>query len=172
MSANTVKTVFGFLATLTRRVIPDRLLAGRIERIYNYRNISDRIATSGQPTPAQFELIRDAGFKLVINLAPHGTENALADEAGVLASIDLPYVHIPVDFQAPSEADFEQFCDVMKAHDSKQIWVHCAANMRVSAFVYRYRRDVLGEDEAAAREAMLSIWTPFGAWKAFTRPGR
>ncbi|MEM1391617.1 MAG: protein tyrosine phosphatase family protein [Pseudomonadota bacterium] len=170
MSANTLRTVLGFLATLTRRVIPDRFLAARIERIYNYRKISDRIATSGQPTPAQFGLIRDAGFKIVINLAPHGTENALADEAGVLSEFGLPYVHIPVDFQAPSEADFEQFCDVMKAHEREQVWVHCAANMRVSAFVYRYRRDILDEDEAAARETMLSIWTPFGAWKVFTQP--
>jgi hypothetical protein len=29
--------------------------------------------------------------------------------------------------------------------------IHCIANYRVSAFFYRYRRDVLGMDEAEAR---------------------
>jgi hypothetical protein len=36
----------------------------------------------------------------------------------------------------------------------------------VSAFLCRYRRDVLGMDEAQAREAMETIWRPGGVWAA------
>jgi hypothetical protein len=40
-------------------------------------------------------------------------------------------------------------------------------NARVSAFVYRWRRDVLRVDEAVARAAMESVWRPGGVWAAF-----
>jgi hypothetical protein len=39
--------------------------------------------------------------------------------------------------------------------------------MRVSAFVYLYRRLVLGEDEATAAFPMREVWTPNGVWRAF-----
>jgi hypothetical protein len=39
------------------------------------------------------------------------------------------------------------------------VHVHCIANYRVSAFFYRYRRDVLGMDEARARAGMEEVGT-------------
>ena len=47
------------------------------------------------------------------------------------------------------------------------VHVHCIANYRVSAFFYRYRRDVLGTDEAQARAEMERIWHPEGVWPRF-----
>jgi hypothetical protein len=47
------------------------------------------------------------------------------------------------------------------------VHVHCIANYRVSAFFYRYRRDVLRIDEARARFAMNVVWQPDGVWKIF-----
>jgi hypothetical protein len=41
----------------------------------------------------------------------------------------------------PTDTEFEQFKDAMAKLNGKKIWVHCAANMRVSAFIYRYRRN-------------------------------
>jgi hypothetical protein len=34
----------------------------------------------------------------------------------------------------------------------------------VSAFIYRFRMDVLGWNEADARPDLDAIWTPQGAW--------
>lgn len=169
MKRNTFRTVLGFLATLIRNVTGISLRANRPEAVYNYRRISDRLHTSGQPTEAQFAAIRAAGFDRVVNLAPAGAENALPDEAGVLARLGMDYVHIPVDWKHPAEEDFARFTDVMAAQGDQPIWVHCAANMRVSAFVYRYRRDVLGEDEQRIAEDLRAIWEPFGAWRKFVR---
>lgn len=39
--------------------------------------------------------------------------------------------------------------------------------MRVSAFLYLYRRLVLSEDEAAASFPMREVWTPDPVWQAF-----
>ena len=42
--------------------------------------------------------------------------------------------------------------------------VHCIANYRVSAFFYRYLRDMLGMNEAEARAEMERVWHPEGVY--------
>ncbi len=167
MDRNTFRTVMGFFATLIRNITGVSLRGNRPEAVYNYRRISETLHTSGQPTAEQFAAIHGAGFNRVINLAPAGAENALPDEAGTLADIGVDYTHIPVDFKNPTDEDFVRFTEAMTAQEDTPVWVHCAANMRVSAFVYRYRRDVLGEEEAQIRPDLSAIWEPFGAWRRF-----
>ncbi|HVH79446.1 MAG TPA: protein tyrosine phosphatase family protein [Stellaceae bacterium] len=137
------------------------------EGIYNWRRLDDRITTSGQPTEDQLADIQALGVQHVVNLALHTHEKALPGEAGSVRRLGLTYTHIPVDFQNPTEQDFEQFCAVMEQFKDAQMHVHCIANYRVSAFFYRYRRDVLGWDDAKARADMDAIWHPEGVWAAF-----
>jgi hypothetical protein len=47
--------------------------------------------------------------------------------------------------------------------------VHCIANYRVSAFFYRYRRDVPGWEDGKARVHMDGIWKPESVWADFIR---
>ena len=160
---NSLRSSLGFTRTLFRpgpRTV-------RLEQIFNYLPISSTLSSSGQPTVAQFTRIAEAGFATVINLAPHGAENALEDEATVVSRLGMRYVHIPVDFKNPAEWDYLRFCFAMKETGTLPVWVHCAANMRVSAFVYRYRIEKLetGREQAAAD--LARIWTPFGEWKTF-----
>lgn len=165
--ANTIRTSFGFLATLITRYTPLDLSRNSLDGIFNALRISDSILTSGQPTEAQFALIEAEGIRSVINLAPHHAENALPDERRTVEALGLEYLHIPVDFKNPREQDFARFCEVMAEVGDTSVLVHCAANMRVSAFMYRYRRDVLGEDPKILARDLAQIWEPFGVWKDF-----
>jgi protein tyrosine phosphatase (PTP) superfamily phosphohydrolase (DUF442 family) len=120
----------------------------RLNQIFNYQKIDDQLSTSGQPSEGEFELIKGAGFQTVINLAPHDAENSLRDEAGLLRNLSLDYIHIPVDFFKPNETDFSTFRTVMDNHRAEKVWVPCAANMRVSAFLFRYRTEKIGVDRS------------------------
>ncbi len=138
--------------------------------------LDDRLTSSGQPNEAQLAQIARLGVTTVINLALHSHEKALADEAGSVAALGMHYIHIPVAFDAPTEADFAAFCDAMRRSDGQNIHVHCIINARVSAFIYRWRRDILGWDEAAARNDMDKVWKPLGngdypQWAEFVKPG-
>ncbi|MGE4607613.1 MAG: protein tyrosine phosphatase family protein, partial [Myxococcota bacterium] len=164
---STLRSTFGYLATLITRYTPFDLSRDSLEGIFNFLRIRDSILTSGQPTETQFRLVRDAGVNRVINLAPHSAENALADEGATLHALGMDYVHIPVDFRRPTEEDFEKFCEAMGQLGNEPVLVHCAANMRVSAFIFRYRRDVLGEDPETILRDLHAIWQPFGVWKRF-----
>jgi protein tyrosine phosphatase (PTP) superfamily phosphohydrolase (DUF442 family) len=169
---NTLKTVGEYTRAVVARVAPFNHGANSVEDVCNYRAISEQLCTSGQPSADQFASIRDAGYTVVINLAPTSViENSVKNEADILAELGLQYIHIPVNFNSPTEQDFDRFVDSMQASAADKVWVHCAANCRVSSFIYRYRRGVLGEDEAVARADLDAIWDPFGPWRRFTFAG-
>jgi len=139
------------------------------ETIYNWRRLDCRITTSGQPTEAQLAEIHALGIRHIVNLGLHTHEKALPDEAASVRRLGMTYIHIPVDFQNPTDRDFEKFCSVMEQLKDVPVHVHCIANARVSAFFYRYRRDVLGMDEARARADMEEVWRPKGVWAEFVK---
>jgi uncharacterized protein (TIGR01244 family) len=139
--------------------------------IDTWRRLGARITTSGQPTEPQLAEIAALGVTHVVNLALHTHERALPDEAASVAALGMRYVHIPVPFDAPSDAHFERFRAALDEIGGHPVHVHCIVNYRVSAFFYRYRRDVLGWDEAEARAAMEEIWRPESdAWRRFLTP--
>lgn len=137
------------------------------EGIYNWHRLDDRITTSGQPTEEQLAEINALGVRHIVNLGLHSHEKALPDEAASVSRLGMEYIHIPVDFQNPTEKDFQQFCSVMERLKGVPVHVHCIANARVSAFFYRYRRDVLGMDDARAKAEMEAVWHPKGVWVDF-----
>jgi len=167
MTGSTLKTVIGYWLNLLSKYMPFEVGKPSLAGIYNYLIISDTIATSGQPTANQFSLIQSAGYTTIINLAPDNADNAIKNEAEIVAHLHLNYIHIPVDFKKPTADDFAKFSKAMTDLNQQKIWVHCAANMRVSAFIYKYRRDVLNEDEALVKTDLDKIWQPYGVWKQF-----
>jgi protein tyrosine phosphatase (PTP) superfamily phosphohydrolase (DUF442 family) len=135
--------------------------------IYNWRRLDDRITTSGQPTEEELADVHALGVDHIVNLGLHIHEKALPDEAASVRKLGMTYIHIPVEFKNPTNEDFARFCSVMADLRDASVHVHCIANYRVSAFFYRYRRDVLGMDEVQARLAMTEIWHPDGIWAIF-----
>jgi uncharacterized protein (TIGR01244 family) len=137
------------------------------DHIYHWRRLDPRITTSGQPTEAQLAEIKALGVRHIVNLAPHTHEKALPDEARAVSDLGMVYIYIPVNFQNPTDDDFAQFCAAMEPLKDMPVHVHCAANYRVSAFLYRYRRDVLGMDERQIRPDLEAIWQPNEIWMKF-----
>jgi protein tyrosine phosphatase (PTP) superfamily phosphohydrolase (DUF442 family) len=138
-----------------------------LSEIYNFRSFGDKLATAGQPTEAQFKQVRDAGFEAIVNLALPTSDNALPNEGSLVTGLGMSYVHIPVNFQAPTSQDFRAFCRVMDAFDDRPVFVHCAANMRVSAFIYLYRVLVKHVPAAEAEGDLNAIWQPDDIWRTF-----
>jgi protein tyrosine phosphatase (PTP) superfamily phosphohydrolase (DUF442 family) len=138
-----------------------------IENICNFLWLSDRLATAGQPTIEQYPAIAAAGYRVVINLALTDSPNAVADEAAIVRNLGLDYIQIPVEWDAPTLADFRSFSSAMDAYSSQRIFVHCAANKRVSVFVYLYRCVIEDVEERIARQDLVKVWTPNRIWQDF-----
>ena len=141
--------------------------ATALHAIRNFVPLGDRVGTAGQPTAEQFEDVRDAGYEVVINLALPTSTNALPNEREVVTALGMQYVHIPVSFEAPAVNDARRFFEAMDAAAGRKVFVHCAMNMRVSAFMYLYRtvRENVDPDEAA--DALHRLWVPNAVWQQF-----
>ena len=131
-----------------------------LEDIQAYVKISDDLSTSGQIGYDQIALLKEAGFEVVINLATadeerNGLEGFLVTQEG------MTYIHIPVSWQNPSQRDLKLFFDVMEVNKDRKVYVHCFANMRVSAFVYLYRTLHQDVSEEQAKEDLAKIWDPY-----------
>ena len=110
-----------------------------LEQLRNYYRVNDSIATAGQPIAEEFNLIKKANFDLVINLALSDSPHAIKNEESLVTQAGMDYLHIPVDFKAPLLSDLQLFFDAMEKCKDKKLFIHCALNMRVSAFIFLYK---------------------------------
>jgi len=135
--------------------------------VINWRRWDARTTLSGQPTEAQLAEIASLGVTHVINLGPHDNKGALKDEAGSVEALGMRYVYIPVDFEGPTDADFEAFREAFDPLGNTVVHIHCIYNARVSAFMYRYAKAGFGGEVSAAFSLMDGIWRPGGVWASF-----
>lgn len=138
-----------------------------LTQIKDFLQISDRISTAGQPTSEEFLTIKDSGHDTVINLALADSPGAIADESRIVRDLGLQYVHIPVQWDAPNPKDALRFFEAMNQRADETIFIHCAANKRVSAFLFLYRVLCLGENQAIAQNTLHRIWEPDPTWQTF-----
>ncbi|RLJ60403.1 uncharacterized protein (TIGR01244 family) [Litoreibacter meonggei] len=138
-----------------------------LPEILNWRRLDHRITLSGQPTEDQLAEIRALGVTHIINLGPHHNKGALADEEGTVTALGMEYIYIPVEFDAPTDEDFDKFRAAIGRLDGRQVHVHCIYNARVTAFFYRYAKTGCTIPEADAFALMDGIWRPGSDWARF-----
>jgi uncharacterized protein (TIGR01244 family) len=136
-----------------------------VENIRAYLRVDENLSTSGMPRAEQFADIAQAGFQVVINLALPTSDNALPNEGELVTRAGMTYIHIPVNFENPPVADFERFTQLLSAASDQKVWVHCAANMRVSAFIFLHRLRTQSASRAEAERDLRRIWEPEDAWR-------
>ena len=136
-----------------------------MEDILNYIEINELISTSGQPSVEQFKEIADNDFEVVINLALHNASNAIENEDKVVTDLNMAYFHLPVDFENPKASDVKLFLNTLQALGSNKVWVHCALNYRVTAFMYIYHKYVLKTPFDDIDISLFEEWSPDLKWQ-------
>jgi protein tyrosine phosphatase (PTP) superfamily phosphohydrolase (DUF442 family) len=111
----------------------------------NRVDVSPTLSTSGQPTRAFLETLKEQGYEAVVYLAPPTVGDALADEPKIVGRQGLLFVNIPIVWERPTAADFDAFTRVMKALDNRKVWIHCQMNLRASSMVFLHRVITLKE---------------------------
>lgn len=129
--------------------------------------VFDWLWSSGQLSERDIDELPGLGIDVVVNLALPTSSNALPGEAEMIAGKGICYFQIPVVWESPEIDQLRIFFDLLDSLKGKKVWVHCALNMRVSAFIYLYRKLILNEDEAFANFPMRDIWQPNEVWQSF-----
>ena len=138
-----------------------------LEEIFNFYQIDENIATSGQPETRQFKAISAEGFEIIFNLALSDSPNAIEDENKIIKNLNMTYVHIPVDFKSPKLEDLELFFKRMAKHNNKKIFIHCVMNWRVSAFMFLYHTIKCHMPIVDARKHLDAVWQLEPVWQDF-----
>lgn len=136
-----------------------------MKSIVNYIQVNENIATSGQPSAKQFELIANEGYEYVINLAVCHSEGRLDDEDKIVTNLGMNYIHIPVEFEEPTYENLLDFIEILQALQHRKVWVHCIMNYRVSAFMYVYHKYILRTPFDDIDLSVLEDWGPSLNWQ-------
>lgn len=135
-----------------------------IEDIYNCIPIDAMTITAGQPTEDQLQEAAANGVQTVINLATISPRYSLEDEQASCRSLNMEYIHIPVQWDAPKVSDYRRFVSVMQEVAGQKVLVHCAANYRVSLFFSIYAKQYLGWSNEQALKFRSTIWDSNPKW--------
>jgi len=153
---------------LAAGAIPDaHALSDAPAKPQNLVEITPQITTSAQPTAAFLESLKAQGFGAVIFIAPPTVGNAVKEEPFIVGKQGLLYANVPVNFMAPTAADFNAFRGVLNAWRDRKVLVHCQVNMRASVFMFLYRVLQDNEPPEKAYENVRKIWNPDPVWREF-----
>ena len=133
------------------------------KNIKNYLSVSETLASAGSLDLEEYQTLKAAGFKHVINLVPG---NQLKERKYV-ESLGMTYEQIPVSWNHPKQSDFDAFVELMEAYGDDKVFVHCQLNWRASSFVYLFRVTQLGVSAEDAQKDMLEIWEPHDGWQEY-----
>jgi len=134
---------------------------------FNFRQLTPLLATAGQPDEEALHNLGQAGYEVVINLGLAEADYAVTEEQAIVESQGIRYLHLPVSFQQPELEDFRNFRQQLKNLSGRKLFIHCAANKRVSVFLALYRTIEEGWPWSEARQGIESLWQPDEIWRAF-----
>ncbi|CAB9495058.1 conserved exported protein of unknown function [Alteromonas macleodii] len=136
-----------------------------LSTLTNYQKNAPFMYSSGLPDASHLSLLKEEGVTHVIDLIPGNRSSEIL----TTSELGLDYFNVPVDWEAPTLANFLNYAAFMQSVDVKKdkVLTHCKLNWRGAAFTYLYRINVLGESEQTAKTDLMAIWHPNPTWYAF-----
>lgn len=121
--------------------------------IRNFLQVTPEFCTGGQPRLEHYTKLKADGVKAVLNLRRPG-EHRAAEEQAAVEKAGMTYFNIPVNYQAPSAENVDEFLRITDDPANRPMFIHCTAAIRVGAFwmIRRVLRDGMPV-EAALEEA-------------------
>jgi uncharacterized protein (TIGR01244 family) len=102
------------------------------------RTITPTIVIADQPTEADLQVLKGAGFVGIVNLRndgePHQPLSPDAEGAKARA-LGLDYIHMGVGAAPLLELDVDAVCKFIDEHSDGKVLVHCAKGGRAAAIV-------------------------------------
>lgn len=140
-----------------------------ITKAYNFIHINERISSSGLIIKVDLQSFVDEGYQYIINLLPDDNEHARKGEKESFAALGIGYTYIPVDWEAPTQINYDAFETAMLENKDLKLHIHCAANYRATAFYAIYAHKHHGWSADKINEFTSEIWnlSDYPIWREF-----
>ena len=106
------------------------------------------------------------GYEIVLSMCQPIDSVTLEDEDELVSAAGMRYIHLPVTYASPQLDDYELLRDILRSVQERKVWLHCAKNYRVSAFMYIYHVIEMTKVPDEARAILYRVWEPNETWKA------
>jgi protein tyrosine phosphatase (PTP) superfamily phosphohydrolase (DUF442 family) len=136
-------------------------------QIINFYRYDHRIAAGGQPTPEQIQGLKDEGVEVLVSISPTSTKNYLPEEALIAESLQLHFIHFPIDCGKLEDIHYKTFKSILDSLQDKNIFVHCGGNIKTSNLIHMYQVLEKGIDEKESLEELKKIQQPEEKWFAY-----
>ena len=130
------------------------------------QSIHPNLMTSALPSEEDFSLMAAQGYEIIISLCQDIDSETLEDEDSLVSRAGMRYIHLPVTFVAPTLEDYELLRDILRSVPDRKVWLHCARNWRVSAFMTIYHIVEMSMPHREAEEIAHRAWQPDETWQA------
>ncbi|HSR14429.1 MAG TPA: hypothetical protein VLL51_01665 [Gemmatimonadales bacterium] len=101
-----------------------------LQGVINANQALPRVVTAGQPGPAHFRALKEAGVEVVVDLR-HPEEPRGFDEPTLMRELGFEYVVIPVTDETITDETLDRVTAVMRRHADQEVLVHCASGNRI-----------------------------------------
>ena len=140
--------------------------------IFNFLKINDTVLTAGQPTEENLKELADDGVGYILNLSPTSTKNYLPNEAEIVESLKMKYIHFPIDCSVLYEEQYKVFKSIFSSIEDKKVFIHCGGNVKSLGFYHIYRIKELGDSLVDAKKDIAKIGVHDQKWEEyFTKLG-
>jgi protein tyrosine phosphatase (PTP) superfamily phosphohydrolase (DUF442 family) len=131
---------------------PIEALAG----VINANQALPHVVTAGQPGPAHFRALRDAGVDVVIDIRdpmePRGY-----DQPALMQELGFEYVVIPVSDATLTDTTLDRVTEAVRSAGARPTLVHCASGNRVGGAMIPHLMLDQGFDEEDATMAAMRM---------------
>ena len=133
-----------------------------VSDILNVQKVHDNLYSSGKPTPAQLEILAQAGVSVVVNLSLNANHEPQEDKT--VLGLGMQYIQVPILWDCP-EASSALFALKAIYHLNAQlVWVHCDDNKCAASLMYLYRRFYMHMPIDEAQALLHEVWQPDETW--------
>jgi uncharacterized protein (TIGR01244 family) len=134
-----------------------------IPGITNFARLETTVACGGATSAEAMPELKKMGFNSIINLrqASEAGANIPAAEAAA-KSVNLAYVHIPFNAQAPDPTVADRFLQEVVKPANQPVYIHCAGGNRAATmwFIKRLVVDKWNAERAEKEAAALGMTSP------------
>jgi uncharacterized protein (TIGR01244 family) len=126
-----------------------------IDGIRNYTKVDATIGCAGATDPKAMVVLKEYGYKAVLNLREASEEGAQIPESKAAAeAAGLTFIHVPFKGSAPDDAVADEFLKVVANTAHQPLFIYCGSANRVGA-MWVIKRMVIDkwEQDKAVEEA-------------------
>jgi uncharacterized protein (TIGR01244 family) len=105
-----------------------------IDGIRNYTKVDATIGCAGATDPRAMAVLKERGYKAVLNLREASEEGAQIPESKAAAeAAGLTFIHVPFKGSAPDDAVADEFLKIVGNTSHQPLFINCGSANRVGA---------------------------------------